>query len=160
MPPESTTDIEVEGSDFSSLLAGFSAIGMEPGRQATARALVEEVAARNAATGFRWYKPAGSNELSCYWDRSGVNVLWISSGHVHMRVDGPARRPERAADWSGMNGQVVGWTLPGFISGDSSTGVSVPKVSKVPCPEHLAPPQPLGAECPACGVEHEPEPGR
>jgi hypothetical protein len=158
VPPESTTDIDVEGSDFASLLAGFSAIGMEPSRQATARALVEEIAMRNAVTGFRWYKPSGSNELSCYWDGTGVNVLWIATGHVHMRADGPALRPERPADWSGMSGQLVGWTLPGFIPGDSGTGGSIPRVSKVPCPDHLAPPQPPGAECPVCGVEHELDP--
>lgn len=99
MPPERTTQIEAEGNDFPSMLQGFSCIGMPPERRSAARALVEEVAKSNAVRDFHWYKPAGSNELSCYWDGSDVNLLWIGPGHVHVRADGPVVRPDRPVDW-------------------------------------------------------------
>lgn len=154
MPPERTTNIEAEGTDFPSLLEGFSCIGMPPERRSAARALVEEVAKLNGANDFHWYKPAGSNELSCYWDASDVNLLWIGPGHVHIRADGPVIRPDRPIDWRKAEGEWVGWTLPGFVAGESGTGGSSRAVEKVPCPRHLAPPQPAGAECPECCEVH------
>lgn len=122
MPPEGTTQIQAEGNDFPSLLEGFSCIGMPLDRRSVARALVEEVAKLNSVGDFHWYKPAGTNELSCYWDGSGVNLLWITPGHVHVRADGSVIRPDRPIDWRKAEGEWVGWTLPGFMPGESSTG--------------------------------------
>ena len=144
----------MSGNDFSSLLEGFSAIGMPAHRRSVARALIEAVAESNSVVEFHWYKSAGSNELCCYWDGSEVNLLWIGPGQVHVRADGPVVRPSRPIDWRNSEGTLVGWTLPGFIQGESSRGGSVRAVDRVPCPRHLAPAQPVGAECPVCCEVH------
>ena len=154
MPPESTTDVEASGTDVPSILRGFAFLGMLPKDQSVARALVDEIVERNSVKRFEWYKPAGTNELACYWDGSQVNLMWITPGHVHVRANGPVVGPERPADWSKANGEWVGWTLPSFAGGGTSSGADRPRVVTVSCPRHLAPPQPAGAECPECCEVH------
>lgn len=156
VPAESTTRKDVEGDDLTSLPEGFDFLGMPSNRRSAARSLVEEIAARNSVETFHWYKPSGSNHVVCYWNASDVNLLWITTGHVHIRSNGPVVRPDRRLDWSSADGEFVGWTLPGFVPGEVGTGGSSRhRVDTVPCPHHLAPPQPVGAECPECCVVHE-----
>ena len=144
---------EIHGNGLETLGDGFDALGLARNRREEALRLVTSVFEADDGRCFRWYKTAGTNELSCYWDGKNQNVLWITNTEVHVLADEAiVRRPDRTTTWQKEAGKYIGWLLPGAVAGE---GGARPKaeVATTLCPEtflHI----PAGSECPDCLVIH------
>ena len=144
-------DIHGEGTD--SLRAGFDALNMPTGRRAKAVEIVEALIATNRATGFRWYKPPGTNELACYWDGAHKNQVWITNVDVHIQTGSDVAPPsDLNYTWEKQEGAYRGWLLPGAVQTDGG-GSAPAAVKDVLCPVTFIR-QPAGTECPDCVMVH------
>lgn len=144
---------DVHGDGVETVRDGLAEIGMDDSRRSAAVRLVGEVLEANGATDFRWYKTSGKDELACYWGDWTKNVLWVTPSEVHIRASDPIVRPHPTT-WAGRNGDLIGWLLPGAVSGGGG-GRAMPPVKGVICPA-TGITQPPGTECTYCEVVHEP----
>jgi hypothetical protein len=141
----------LHGDGIDSIHAGFDELAMPFERRNEAVEIISEVLAANHAQVFRWYKPPGTNELSCYWDDADVNMLWVTPAAVH--IDASTPRPARAPTLTKQDGKYIGWLLPGAIVGTGGA-VKNPVTAQALCPETFIR-QPAGSICPACEISHE-----
>ncbi len=140
----------IHGDSLASIREGFAELAMPRERWDEAYKLLSEVLETNQVSVFRWYKTAGTNELSCYWDDASVNMVWVTAGDVHIAADTP--RPSRPTTWQKAGGSYVGWLLPGAHAGTGG-GLREPEIAGVLCPETFVR-NPLGTLCPTCEVIH------
>lgn len=143
-------DYDIHGNGVRSLIDGFEALRMPESRRAAVLDLVRAVVDVNQATGFRWYKTDGTDELACYWDGAHRNTLWITRSEIHMRKDEDvAKRPPIPTTWQKDGGHFVGWLLPGAVRG-AGGGPRRYEPKTVLCPNCFIN-IPAGTECPDCG---------
>ena len=142
----------VHGSGLSSLVEGFSHIGMPEHRRKEATAIISEILDANGVGVFRWYKTDSLNELCCYWDDAAANMMWVGPGQIHIKSTTP--RPSRAITWTKAGGNEVGWLLPGAVAGSGGGPATTVVASKVLCPDSgvLIP---VGTLCPYCDEAHQ-----
>lgn len=144
---------EVHGVGLDSIRDGFRELTMPDHRRGEAFRIVAEILDVNNVVDFRWYKPPGTDELSCYWDGLEANALWITASDVHVVNDiGRVVRPARPTTWQKKGGAYVGWLLPGAEPG-AGGGKRKGDVARVMCPVSFIY-VPAGSICSDCEVVH------
>ncbi len=142
----------VHGDGIDTLRQGLIALDMPTSRQAEALAIVRDVFEANSVTDFRWYKPAITNELACYWDDAEQNLLWVTVSEVHVFADETlVKHPQRPVNWQKEEGVYVGWMLPGALAGTGG-GARKTEAPYSLCPTGIR--RAVGELCPDCEIVH------
>lgn len=143
---------DVHGRGVDTVPTGCAALAMSDTRQRAVVEIVSELLVLNDAERFVWYLPPATPELSCYWGGAATNLLWITTGAVHIKRNGPVIQRLRPFNYQKADGDHVGWLLPGAEAGTGG-GPKRREVATVLCPASSLQ-QPAGQLCPDCEIVH------